>query len=76
MAVLNLDARFELCKIEKVAAVNRHPVNLVRGEYALYGSLLSIYSYCGTLYFNHCALLAKFQLHIAGCGNGNLHDHR
>ena len=57
-AILNLDARLQLCEVEEVAPVDGQILDLLRGEDALDCGLLGVHGNLGSLHFNHLRTLS------------------
>src|SRR5579864_915316 len=61
-AVLNLDARLELCEIEEVASIHRQIFNLLGGQASRHLSLIRIDGHSLAAYFHNRAGSAELEL--------------
>src|SRR5207245_10519289 len=74
-AVLNLNSGFELCKVQKIAAVDRKIFDLRARNDALNGCLFGIHGKCGAFNRDYGAFGADFQCHSTGRDVAYLNRH-
>jgi hypothetical protein len=63
-------------QIEKVAAIDRQVLDLLRSEDALYRRLLGVDFNGGSLHLYQLVRLPDLQFGITRCGDSHLHGHR
>src|ERR1700758_3533662 len=73
-AVLNLDARLELCEIEEVASIHRQIFNLLSGQASRHLGLIRIDGHSLAAYFHNRAGSAELELDRRAGNLVNLHD--
>src|SRR5579862_2182067 len=61
-AILDLDARLELCEIEEVASIHRQIFNLLSGQASRHLGLIRIDGHSLAAYFHNCAGSAELEL--------------
>ena len=72
-AVLDLDARFQLCKVQEIAAIDGKVLNLLRIQHTLHGGLFGVHPQFGALDFDYPSLRPDLQVHIYRGGIANQH---
>src|SRR3984957_13322776 len=72
-AILNLDARLELCEIEEVAPIHWQIFNLLSGQASRYLGLIRIDGHSLAAYFHNCAGSAELELDRRAGDLINLH---
>ena len=71
-AVLDLHTGFELREIEKISSVDGQILNLLAGQNALHGDLLSVDLNVGSLHFHDLTGFSNRQAYAASRGNTDL----
>ena len=69
LAILNLNARFELGKSRKLRPFTGKIFDLARRQNPLYRGLFRVHLHLASLHFHHCAFLADLQLDATRCAS-------